>query len=65
MWSVELSNFDRLAPEGTLVIQDKTFLIRFKNGWIKVLEWQLEGKKRVSITDFLNGNSNLSGYNWA
>ena len=65
MWSVELSNFDQLAPEGTLVIEDKTILIRFKNGWIKVQEWQLEGKKRVSIADFLNGNSNLSGYKWA
>lgn len=65
MWSVELSNYDQSAPEGTILIKDKTIHIRFKNGWVRVLEWQLEGKKRVSATDFLNGNSTLIEYTWA
>lgn len=34
----------------------KTLRFAAKNGWVEVLELQLEGKKRMAVTDFLNGH---------
>lgn len=52
---VELADTNYAA--GTLLSDDKTF-VKFacSNGYIKVLELQLEGKKRMKIDDFLKGN---------
>jgi methionyl-tRNA formyltransferase len=34
----------------------KTFLrVGCKDGYINILEWQMEGKKRLKIEDFLRG----------
>ncbi len=46
------------TPPGTLDTDQKTYL-RFATGkgWIYALEVQLEGKKRMPITDFLRGYS--------
>jgi len=45
------------AP-GTFVTDDKKFLkIACKDGFLNVLELQLQGKKRMNIKDFLNGYS--------
>ena len=41
---------------GTLKTDNKTFLkISCKNGYLKLTDIQIEGKKRMKISDFLNG----------
>ncbi|SEG07227.1 methionyl-tRNA formyltransferase [Halpernia humi] len=47
-------NNNSLIP-GTLLISKKDFNISTKNGIYKPTEIQLEGKKRMSVKDFLNG----------
>jgi methionyl-tRNA formyltransferase len=44
-------------PTGKLISDNKTFLkIACKDGFIHLVSIQLEGKKRMDITDFLRGN---------
>ena len=44
------------VPYGTIDTDQKTYLmIKCKKGWLNVLELQLEGKKRMIISDFLKG----------
>lgn len=52
---MELTDINKTI--GTLLSDDKTF-VKFacSNGYIKVLELQLEGKKRMKTEDFLKGN---------
>ena len=53
--SGELVNHDQIP--GTLSSNQKTFLkIAVPNGYINILELQLEGKKRMEIEEFLRGN---------
>lgn len=43
-------------PNGTFDTDEKTYLrVRCENGWLNILELQLEGKKRMYISDFLKG----------
>lgn len=45
----------KLAP-GTIVTDNKSFLdVAVKNGFIRIADLQLSGKKRMNIKDFLNG----------
>lgn len=47
---------DNSVESGTIQTDGKSFLkIAASNGWIKVKELQIEGKKRMSVTDFLRG----------
>ena len=53
--SMELVNHDQIP--GTLVSDQKTLLkIAVPDGYITILELQLEGKKRMEIEEFLRGN---------
>lgn len=43
-------------PNGLIYTDSSSFLKVFcKNGWIEVLEIQIEGKKRMPVTEFLKG----------
>ena len=42
-------------PPGTLVLNGKILQIAAPDGWILPLELQLEGRRRVSVVDFING----------
>jgi methionyl-tRNA formyltransferase len=53
----EISNHDKLP--GTLEISKNTFKIYTQDGIYEPLELQLEGKKRMTIKDFLNGFRNF------
>ena len=47
-----------VAPPGTVNTDAKTYAqIACANGWIALDDIQLEGKKRMSISDFLRGNT--------
>ncbi len=51
-----MSNFQGPAP-GTFISDGKNYLIiRTLDGFISVLELQMEGKRRMSVKDFLNGH---------
>ncbi|MCI5054877.1 MAG: methionyl-tRNA formyltransferase [Flavobacteriales bacterium] len=39
----------------TLIVSDKAIMIKAKDNYISLLEVQLEGKKKMSVSDFLNG----------
>ncbi len=42
---------------GEMETDNKTFLrVKTQDGWLSILEFQLEGKKRMSVTDFFRGN---------
>lgn len=43
-------------PNGTFDTDSKTYLrVKCEDGWLNILELQLEGKKRMHISDFLKG----------
>lgn len=48
---------DKLVPEPGRILLDKSQLfVSCSDGWLEVLELQLEGKKRVKSKDYINGN---------
>lgn len=46
---------------GTYLVSGKKLIVRFADGWLSLDEVQLEGKKRMDIASFLNGNRNKLG----
>ena len=64
IWKAKTVDLDRDDHLGIIRVIDKSHFIRFKNSWLEVVEWQLEGKKRMFIRDFLNGNPNVHGAEW-
>jgi len=51
------------TPNGTLLTDNKTFLkVAVQGGFIEIIELQLAGKKRISISEFLRGFQNISDY---
>ena len=64
IWKAKTVDLDRDDHLGIIRVIDKSLFIRFKNSWLEVVEWQLEGKKRMFIRDFLNGNPNVHGAEW-
>jgi methionyl-tRNA formyltransferase len=53
--SVELSNHDE--PIGKMISNNKTFLkVACQNGYVHLLQIQLEGKKRIGVEEFLRGH---------
>ena len=40
---------------GQIKVSKNQILIGCKDGWLEILELQLEGKKRMPIHEFLNG----------
>ena len=58
-YSEYISEPDNAAP-GDMVTDGKSFLrIAVKDGFLNLLSLQLEGKKRMSIAEFLHGQQNL------
>lgn len=56
IFKTEIQEVHGDVPTGTVDTDQKTYLrIKCKRGWLNVLELQLEGKKRMVITDFLKG----------
>jgi methionyl-tRNA formyltransferase len=50
-------------PTGTIVTDNRKYIdIAVPDGYIRLLSIQLAGKKRMSVTDFLNGFKQLEGY---
>ncbi len=64
IWKAKAVTLEKIAEEGSICVFNKSLFIRFKSSWLEVAEWQLEGKKRMSIGDFLNGNPNIQGAKW-
>lgn len=64
IWKAKTADLDHDDHLGIIKVIDKSLFIRFKNSWLEVVEWQLEGKKRMFIKDFLNGNPNVHGAEW-
>jgi methionyl-tRNA formyltransferase len=58
IFAVEKSNISLVKEVGTFVTDHKTKLsVKCSDGWLDILELQLEGKKRLVTDDFLRGNS--------
>ena len=64
IWKAKTADLDHDDHQGIIRVINKSLFIRFKNTWLEVFEWQLEGKKRMFIRDFLNGNPNVHGAEW-
>ena len=57
VFNAESVNFESKEENGTIVCANKTGLIvKCKNSYLKILELQMEGAKRLFYKDFLNGN---------
>jgi methionyl-tRNA formyltransferase len=56
IFKTEVQKIHGDVPNGTFDTDEKTYLrIRCHNGWLNILELQLEGKKRMEVVDFLKG----------
>ena len=64
IWKAKEADLDHDDRLGMIRVIDRSLFIRFKNSWLEIIEWQLEGKKRMFIKDFLNGNPNIHGAKW-
>lgn len=51
-----IAPFDVANRPGTVAVKDGKFFIQCQQGAIEILEAQLEGKKRLSAKEFINGN---------
>ncbi len=47
-------------PTGTILIEKKTFLIAVKDGFIKIITGQIQGKKTQNSLDLINGTANYN-----
>lgn len=48
---------DIKTPNGTIISDNKNYIkVACDTGWINIIELQMEGKKRMKVTDFLRGN---------
>ena len=64
IWKAKEADLDHDDHLGMIRVINRSLFIRFKDSWLEVVEWQLEGKKRMFIKDFLNGNPNIHGAKW-
>jgi methionyl-tRNA formyltransferase len=50
-------------PTGTIVTDNRRYIdVAVPGGYVRLLSLQLAGKKRMNVTDFLNGFKQLEGY---
>lgn len=49
------------AAPGTMVSDDGQLLIACNDGWLRALDVQIEGKRRMPASDFLRGSGDLTG----
>jgi len=64
IWKAKEADLDHDDHLGMIRVINRSLFIRFKNSWLEIIEWQLEGKKRMFIKDFLNGNPDIHGAKW-
>ncbi len=58
IWSADVSTLDSGRPAGTVTeIDSKSFSIACGSGTLIAKEVQPEGKKRISVSDYLNGHA--------
>lgn len=56
LFAVQKETSDHAESNGSLLTDNKTFLkISANDGWINIIELQLQGKKRMSVQEFLRG----------
>lgn len=56
IYQTEIQKIHGDSPNGTFETDGKTYLrIRCEDGWLNIIELQLEGKKRMHVSDFLKG----------
>lgn len=56
IFKTEIQKIHGDVPNGTFDSDEKTYLrIKCEDGWLNILELQLEGKKRMDIVSFLKG----------
>ena len=62
IWRAEPVGENSDLPAGTLVRKDKeSIYVQTGEGMLRILEIQLEGKKRMSVKDFMLGHSFETG----
>jgi len=62
IFGVSLASSNKAASAGEFLTDQKTFVyVRATDGWLSIDELQPEGKKRMSVGDFLRGNK-LGGH---
>ena len=52
---LRMTNDELRFDAGSIIVENKRLLVRTGDGWIKILELQQEGKKRMSAEEFLRG----------
>ncbi len=56
IFKTEVQVYDDQIEPGVIETDEKSYMrIKCRDGWLNILELQLEGKKRMSIADFLRG----------
>ena len=58
---VEDLSFNNKENGEIVLVDKKSFSIKTKNGLLKILEIKPEGKNKMPVSNFLNGNKNLLG----
>jgi len=61
VYRAEPGEGDATDAPGTLRVQDEQLLVATEDGWLRLLEVQVPGKKRMSADDYLRGRPTLSG----
>jgi methionyl-tRNA formyltransferase len=57
LFKVESAVSNRQSAVGEIDTDNKTYLrVKTQDGWISILEFQPEGKKRLSVEEFFRGN---------
>ena len=59
-FTIEKSKTNKINHTGTIQIDKNTIKIITKDGYLEVLELQIEGKKRMSNLEFINGYKNFN-----
>ena len=59
--SLKPSDFNHNLSAGTVLIKNNRLFIDCLNGTLEILRLQLEGKKEISISDFINGHQEING----
>jgi len=55
LYKTSFENINHNYNFGTLIYDKKILKVACKNGWLKIIELQLAGKKKMNVQDFLNG----------
>ncbi len=62
IWKAEVCKKNNDAAPGTCVREENDLYVATGEGFLKFLEVQIEGKKRMAVSDFLRGHDIHTGY---